>query len=233
MKRLERLEQPLNRVNAPMTIRIAIVIILVALSGYCFGAGPPNAAFAADSIAQRSKNSDPRGLQRNVKFSGEVLKGRSFERQVGANLFFRLVPEELGWSISVGSKAVRENFCSVVTPPYRGMNALHIEGWHFRNSDNSRPNEPGPKNVHAPQELREFYFVLNDPDYRRAFDALQILLWPYSYSKQQIDAAEGAHAKLRKGSGKLMIRDLKLKALEPGERAGIDRMAFDVELIFP
>lgn len=216
-----------------MTIRIAIVIILVALSGYCFGAGPPNAAFAADSIAQRSKNSDPRGLQRNVKFSGEVLKGRSFERQVGANLFFRLVPEELGWSISVGSKAVRENFCSVVTPPYRGMNALHIEGWHFRNSDNSRPNEPGPKNVHAPQELREFYFVLNDPDYRRAFDALQILLWPYSYSKQQIDAAEGAHAKLRKGSGKLMIRDLKLKALEPGERAGIDRMAFDVELIFP
>ncbi len=216
-----------------MTIRIAIVIILVALSGYCFGAGPPNAAFAADSIAQRSKNSDPRGLQRNVKFSGEVLKGRSFERQVGANLFFRLVPEELGWSISVGSKAVRENFCSVVTPPYRGMNALHIEGWHFRNSDNSRPNEPGPKNVHAPQELREFYFVLNDPDYRRAFDALQILLWPYSYSKQQIDAAEGAHAKLRKGSGKLMIRDLKLNALEPGERAGIDRMAFDVELIFP
>jgi hypothetical protein len=161
-----------------------------------------------------------------------VLKGRSFDRQVGANLFFRLVPDELGWSISVGSKAARENFCSVVTPPYRGMNALRIEGWHFRNSDNSGPNEPGPKNVNAPQELREFYFVLNEPDYRRAFDALQIILWPYSYSKQQIDAAEGAHAKVRKGRGKLMIRDLKLNALEPGERAGIDRMAFDVELTF-
>jgi hypothetical protein len=162
-----------------------------------------------------------------------VLKGRSFERQIGANLFFRLVPEELGWSISVGSKAVRENFCSVVTPPYRGMNALVIEGWHFRNSDNSGPNEPGPKNVNAPQELREFYFVLNEADYRRAFDALQILLWPYSYSKQQIDAAEGAHAKVRKGRGKLMIRDLKLNVLELGKQAGIDRMAFDVELTFP
>jgi len=157
-----------------MTIRIAIVIILVALSGYCFGARSSNAAFAADSIAQRSKNSDARGIQRNVKFSGEELKGRSFERQVGANLFFRLVPEELGWSISVGSKAVRENFCSVVTPPYRGMNALHIEGWHFRNSDNSGPNEPGPKNVNAPQELREFYFVLNEGDYRRAFGRIAI-----------------------------------------------------------
>ena len=103
------------------------------------------------------------------------------------------------------------------------MNPLRIEGWHSRSSDNSGPNEPGPKNVNAPQELREFYFVLNEADYRGASDALQILLWPYSYSKQQIDAAEGAHAKVCKGRGKLMIRDLKLNALEPGERAGIDR----------
>ena len=113
------------------------------------------------------------------------------------------------------------------------MNALRIEGWHFRNSDNSGPNEPGPNNVNAPQELREFYFVLNEADYRSAFDALQILLWPYSYSKQQIDATEGAHAKVRKGRGKLMIRDFKLNALEPGKQAGIDRMAFHVELTFP
>jgi hypothetical protein len=216
-----------------MTIRIALVIILVAFSGYFFGARPSTVAFAADSIAQRSKNSNGHGFQRNVRFSGEVLKGRSFERQVGVNLFFRLVPDELGWSISMGSKAARENFCSVVTPPYRGMNALRIEGWHFRNSDNSGPNEPGPKNVNAPQELREFYFVLNEANYRSAFDALQILLWPYSYSKQQIDAAEGAHAKVRKGRGKLIIRDLKLNVLELGKQAGIERMTFDVELSFP
>ncbi|HMF48530.1 MAG TPA: hypothetical protein VK603_07800 [Candidatus Saccharimonadales bacterium] len=216
-----------------MTIRIALVIILVAFSGYFFGARASTVAFAADSIAQRSKNSNGHGFQRNVRFSGEVLKGRSFERQVGANLFFRLVPDELGWSISMGSKAAWKNFCSVVTPPYRGMNALRIEGWHFRNSDNSGPNEPGPKNVNAPQELREFYFVLNEADYRSAFDALQILLWPYSYSKQQIDAAEGAHAKVRKGRGKLIIRDLKLNVLELGKQAGIERMTFDVELSFP
>ena len=133
----------------------------------------------------------------------------------------------------MGSRATRENFCSVVTPPYRGMNALRIEGWQFRNSDNSGPNYPGPKNVNAPQELREFYFVLKESDYRRAFDALQLLLWPYSYSKQQIDAAEGAQAKVRKGRGKLIIRDLKLNVLELGKQAGIERMTFDVELSFP
>ena len=87
--------------------------------------------------------------------------------------------------------------------------------------------------MNAPQELREFYFVLKESDYRRAFDALQILLWPYSYSKQQIDAAEGAQAKVRKGRGKLIIRDLKLNVLELGKQAGIERMTFDVELSFP
>jgi len=216
-----------------MSIGIAIVVILASLSEYLFGAGSSNTPFAADSIAQTSKDSNQRGTQRTVRFSSEVLKGRSFERQAGANLFFRLVPDELGWSIAVGNKAARDNFCGVVTPPYRGVSALYIEGWHFRNSDNTGPNEPGPKNVNAPQELREFQFVLTDSDYRKAFDALQILLWPYSYSKRQIDAANDAHAKVQKGRGKLMIRNLKLNALERGKQAGIDWMAFDVELTFP
>ena len=223
----------LSLVKPPRTARIAIFILLVASAGYYFRAWLSDAAFAAESTSQRSINSDARVVQRKVKFNGEVSKGRSFERQIGANLFFRLAPQELGWSISVGSKAVRENFCGVVTPPYRGMNALHIEGWHFRNSDNSGPNDAGPKNVNAPQELREFYFVVTEADYRSAFDALQILLWPYSYSKQQTDAAERAHAKLRKGRGKLMIQDLQLNTLESGKQAGIDRLAFDVELTLP
>jgi hypothetical protein len=160
-----------------------------------------------------------------------VLKGRTFVKQIAPNLFFRLVPQELGWMIFMGSKAGAENnFCGVVTPPYGGANHLYIEGWHFRNEDNSGPNEAGPKNVNAPQEVRQFYFVLNDADYHKAFDALQILLWPYAHPKQQISWAENVHAKLSKGSGTLIIRDLRLNTLELGKQAGIDRMIFDVEL---
>jgi hypothetical protein len=62
---------------------------------------------------------------------------------------------------------------------------------------------------------------------------LQILLWPYSYSKQQIHEADDTHAKLPKGNGTLTIRDLQLNRLEPGKQAGIERMTFDVELLFP
>jgi hypothetical protein len=153
---------------------------------------------------------------------------------MAANLSFRLIPEKLGWVISVGGNTARENnYCGVVTPPYRGINTIHIEGWHFRNADNSGPNEPGRKNVNAPQKVREFYFVLDDGDYQKAFDALQILLWPSSSSKQQVDQAQNVHVKLLKGSGKLTIRDLKLNSLEAGKQAGIDAMTFDVELALP
>jgi hypothetical protein len=139
----------------------------------------------------------------------------------------------LGWTISVGSNAgTANNFCGVVTASYRGINSIHIEGWHFRNADNSGPNDARPKNVNAPQEVRGFYFVLNDADYRNAMAALRILLWQYSHSKQEIDAANSIHSQLPKGAGRLTTRDLKLTAPERGKRAGIDRMTFDVELNF-
>jgi hypothetical protein len=191
--------------------RISAGIVFSLVAAGWLGQSGANLVDAAESILQTSKpasEADPR----SVTFSGEVLKGRSFEKTIRANLFFRLVPQELGWTILIGSKAdAANNFCGVVTPPYRGINALQIEGWHFRNSANTGPNEAGPKNVNAPQELREFYFVLSEADYRNAMDALQIMLWPYSYSKQQIDRAERAHSKLRKGNGIMTIRDLKLK----------------------
>jgi hypothetical protein len=211
----------------------AIVIIIFAITavGNCWAG--QRAALSAAPEAQRSTNIPAARPQTIVRFSGTVLKAGSFERQIGVNLFFRLVPQELGWTISVGSKAGPENnFCGVVTPPYRGMNPIQVAGWHFRNSDNSGPNEVGPKNVNAPQTLREFNFVVNAADYQKAFDALQVLLWQYSYSKQQIDEAESVHAKLSKGRGRLTIRDLELNTLDLGKQAGIDRMTFHVELNF-
>jgi len=215
---------------------IAVILFSVAVAGHYWdwGGASINSPPATRSIAQISTNTNAPRAQKTVRFSGQISKGQSFEKQIGANLFFRLIPEELGWTISVGGNTGPENnFCGVVTPPYRGINAIHIEGWHFRNLDNTGPNEAGPKNVNAPQKVREFYFVLDDGDYRKAFDALQTLLWPYSKSKQQINEAQSVHAQLPKGNGALTIRDLKLNTLEVGKQAGIDAMTIDVELKFP
>lgn len=181
---------------------------------------------------------------KTIKFSGEVASGQNFEKEVENNLFFRLQSEGSSWTISVGSKTSKtsvkdvgyesyKNFAGVVTPPYRGINNIYIEGWHFRNSDNSGPNEVGPKNVNAYGEVRKFYFVLNDADYQKAFDALQKMMWSYSYSEQEINEATVIHDKLSKGYGKLTIHDLKLNNLVIEKQAGIESMKFDVELVFP
>jgi hypothetical protein len=210
----------------------AAVVISLAIGGHFSGAHAAGASSAAASMAANSTNA--KAAPRTLKFSGGVSQRRFFEKQIGTNLFFRLIPEELGWALSVGDKTSPENnFASVVTPPYRGINAIHVEGWHFRNADNSGANQAGANNVNAPQEVREFYFVLDGGDYRKAFDALQAMLWPHSFSQRQIDQAQSAHGKLSKGHGKLTIRGLTLYSLEAGKQAGINSMTFDVAFDLP
>jgi len=113
---------------------IAGIIFSVAVVGqYRIGASSAKTASVVDSIAQNSKTMSAPDFQKRVRFSGEAFKGQSFERQIDRDLFFRLVPEELGWTISVGSNTgPRNNFCGVVTPPYRGVNQIYIDSWHFR-----------------------------------------------------------------------------------------------------
>jgi hypothetical protein len=174
------------------------------------------------------------------KFTGEVSRGQRYQRPVGDNLEFRLEPTDLGWTIAISTRSNwrtvgrgSENFVQVVTPPYRGINPVNIEGWHFRNSENSGPNAAGSKNVNAPQLVREFDFVLNDSEYEDALVALQKILWPYSYSEQQVQEATAKHDGLSKGNGELRILDLRLNNLVSGRQAGVDSMKFEVELTLP
>ncbi len=82
------------------------------------------------------------------RFVGEVARGQTFEKEISASLAFRLIPNEYGWTVSVGTPVRADaDFSAVMTPPFRGMNHRYIEGWHFRNVDNSGRNEPGPKKL--------------------------------------------------------------------------------------
>jgi len=171
---------------------------------------------------------------KTITFSGEVTKDQRFEKQIIENLYFCLIPQELGWAVFIGNKADTENnFAGVVTPPYHGINPLSIEGWHFRNADNSGPNEAGEKNINAPQELRQFNFVLNGRDYQQAFDCLQKILWPYSYSPEEVAKAEVLQQSIRMAEGSLTIKEMELNNLVITQQAGMDYMKFDVELHLP
>ena len=82
--------------------------------------------------------------------------------------------------------------------------------------------------MNAPQEIREFYFVLSEEEAGRVGDSLDSLMRSGSYLEAE-KLLEGA----KKVKGLLTIKHVRLGNLIGGERAWIDSMQFDVELQFP
>lgn len=166
-----------------------------------------------------------------LKFRGHILRGQAFEQNISQTLVFRLIPHQYGWQIWIGNKTKPlDDYVGVVTPPYYGMNARFIEGWHFRNSDNSGPNELGPKVVQAPQRERRFYFVLNEQDYKAAYEGLDTR---DVTSKEERKKRWARREELNPQRGKLTITHLDLGNLVLDEKARIETMEFEVELSLP
>ena len=152
-----------------------------------------------------------------LAFAAEVRAGERLERPFGGRFTFVLVPIPTGWEIEVREHGRDENLARL-TPPLHGPNPRFVEGWHFRNADNSGPNEAGEKNVNAPQEEREFIFspevgtTIDGPDASRAV------------SWEDVETVRAF------GSGTLTIVESRLGGLEPGETARFEWLRFTVEL---
>jgi hypothetical protein len=169
----------------------------------------------------------------SLEFEASVRRGEAFERPLPDGLVFALRPQEHGWLVWLGDPAQPSaNYAVIATPPYRGVNPTQIEGWHFRNADNTGPNAVGAKNVNAPQDVRAFHFVAGPEDYRATARDLEIALWGAGETEDAVAAARNRLLSgAGKGAGTLEITRLELGNLVPGERAWIERMAFTVTLV--
>jgi len=156
-----------------------------------------------------------------LEFQGDISAGESFTKSFGSNYHFILIPIDHGWFIQIQDNRLTEDI-SRLTPPFHFVpNPRYIEGWHFRNSDNTGPNEIGETNVNAPQEVRDFTF---SPEVGRSIDG------PGSNSQPTSDDVERVR---QFGRGKLTILDYRLKDLGLGRRASFERMKFHVILSWP
>lgn len=154
----------------------------------------------------------------SVVFEGEVRAGESFEKSFGGRFLFRLEPDALGWTITVREEG-RDEDLSRLTPPFHFVpNPRDIEGWHFRNADNTGPNEAGEKNVNAPGKVREFVF---SPEVGRTIQA------PGTSRPVTPEDVERVRAY---GRGRLTILSFGLENLQTGQRARFGWMRFRVEL---
>ena len=94
--------------------------------------------------------------RRAEQLRGEVARGDTLSKSTASGWILRLVPIEQGWSLQISMKTRETEDLSRLTPPWHFVpNPREIEGWHFRNADNTGPNDGS---VNAPQELREFIF---------------------------------------------------------------------------
>lgn len=172
-----------------------------------------------------------------LELRGEAQRGETlihaFEHD-GRKYQLRLLPVADGWSVWIGDPINRDrNYVLPATPPYRGINPAVIQGWHFRNADNTGPNKPGEVNVNAPGRIRKFAFVLDGAGDQVGREAMDILLWPEGHKESEIMAAEKRLKEIPKAGVTLEIEALELGNLVKGEQAWIERMAFRLRIELP
>lgn len=169
----------------------------------------PRLASAYLKPGKKGEPSVTRG-EGGVVFEGSVSRGQSFRYPLRDRLVFELIPIEFGWEIVLRSSERPQENLARLTPPSHGINPRYIEGWHFRNADNTGPNDGS---VNAPQEKRQFHF---SPKVGKTID--------YPLAAQQMRQIADD------GRGTLTVTDLRLGNLGKGQRAHIEAMKFRVEL---
>ena len=176
------------------------------------GSDPSKAA------TREEKSSTPRC---ETTITGKVKKGEAFERTFGPGLIFSLQPTPLGWTITVRERG-RDEDLSRLTPPFHFVpNPRDLEGWHFRNADNTGLNEAGAKNVNAPGEEREFIF---SPEVGRSIQGADAKAAPTEDEVEKVRAY---------GRGLLKIIEYRLNNLEVGQQAGFEWIRFEVTIYWP
>jgi hypothetical protein len=148
---------------------------------------------------------------------GEVTKGNSVEAPTSGGWILRLRPVDGGWTLEIGQAGRNDEDLSRLTPPWHFVpNPRDIMGSHFRNAENSGPNDGS---VNAPGEVREFIF---SPEVGRGIE----------YNGSATTEADVAKVE-RFGRGWFRLEEFRLTAPRRGERASFEWLKFSACLSWP
>jgi len=189
-----------------------------------------NAAFLFPGVS-RAQSKMPE--KNSIHFQGELRRGEKFEKEIGEDLVFRLVPDEFGWDIEVGPAQSEEDFTDCVNMPIHGITPRQIRGWHFRSDDNSEALKPEDFQTPGIGTPREFDFVLNSADDAKSCDDLGRIAHGNDEENPEHKKAMARWGELVGGTGSLTITDFTLGNLKPGTQAWIELMKFDVSISIP
>lgn len=150
---------------------------------------------------------------------GEVRKGEAFTQATAEGWVLRLLPVSEGWLLIVTTEDRPDEDLAQLTPPWHFTpNPRQIEGWHFRNADNTGPNDGS---VNAPQELREFIF---SPLVNREIQGADATRGPTAEEVKEVGSF---------GRGWFFIAAYRLTPIREGERAAFESIRFSACLTWP
>ena len=160
---------------------------------------------------------EPEPGRKAERIHGTVGRAQRFSATTPSGWILQLLPDAEGWFLQVTTTGREREDLSRLTPPWHFVpNAREIAGWHFRNADNTGPNDGS---VNAPQELRDFIF---SPAVGRELE--------YNGSATPADDVE----KVRSfGRGWLFIESYGLTPPRRGERAAFETITFSACLTWP
>lgn len=198
-------------------------------------AAPPKGQFAGCGTLDGSLE-EANCLQ--LVFQGEVSDGQTFEQAIGGNLLFRLNPvgsHGSGWTIEVIPRDAEDpehsEYAWVVTPPYHFGNQRYLDTSYGVSAKEAVHNTP-----------REFNFVLNEDQFKKAYDLVELAISSHPESDHRSQAelekesneAIAALMKLPVSTGQLLILDSKTtEPSEPKDLGSIKWIKFKVILRVP
>lgn len=185
---------------------------------------PPPASTPAKATPLPSPDSGPE----EETFTGEVLLGKTFEREIGHGLIFRLVPtvddEDSGWNISIVPKSGSpdDEFSAIATPPYHFYNARYLDTSYATSAKDAVAFNPRP-----------FNFVLTHADYDIAAEYVNMTIYPNHATTEDFDEIGRKAARVEVGTGELHVLDSRITPGNSENETGkIDWIKFEVKLKF-
>jgi hypothetical protein len=209
----------------------AILSSLLLLVFACLGCGRKDAkSYSSQLSASAEPPAETQAVSQSVavsEFSGEVTSGQRFEKAVAGDLIFRLVPDaggNSGWEIRLAPGAEPSpasiDCIGAVSVPLHGDGTLSIQSPGL---DKDRDQSQWAK--------REFDFVPNSSNCRRAWDLAIEAHYPSKLTEAQREQADADLGKIPTSRGALEITDFRLsKSVSKDAPAQIEWLKFVVYL---
>lgn len=178
----------------------------------------------------------PLMAQPRVHIAGTVRAGQVFRREIGSGLVLVLTPigdsgEDSSWTIEVQPLDGSDNFVRCVTLPLHGPTQADVLATQFVTEDNRKLPEAKLSDV----KKREFQFVLNATDQKKACDEMEEEAngKPRTAPDGTVIIGNPGYEEPPLGSGSFLIKTVQLSNLGPGRYARLDSLSFEVEIALP